>query len=50
MGRLYGLLQLGLRDLTAMPDTFYMALQTSFPQIWDALMDHVNTYSASQLQ
>lgn len=48
--RLYGLLQLGLRDLASIPDHFYADLQTGFPQTWDALMNNVNTYSAPQLQ
>ncbi|MDO7847905.1 TetR/AcrR family transcriptional regulator [Hymenobacter sp. M29] len=48
--RLYGLLDLGLRDLTKIPGTFYGELQTGFPQSWDAVMDHLNTYSAPQLQ
>ena len=48
--RLYGLLQLGLRDLASVPGTFYADLQTGFPQAWDALMDHMNSYSAPQLQ
>lgn len=48
--RLYGLLQLGLRDLAAVPGQFYVDLQTGFPQTWEAAMDNVNTYSAPQLQ
>jgi AcrR family transcriptional regulator len=48
--RLYGLLQLGLRDLTAVPGQFYGDLQAGFPQTWDAVMDHLNSYSAPQLQ
>jgi AcrR family transcriptional regulator len=48
--RLYGLLQLGLRDLAAVPGPFYGILQTDFPQTWDALMDHLQGYSAPQLQ
>ena len=48
--RLYGLLRLGLRDLTQTPDTFYSELQAGYPQTWDAVLDHLNTYSAPQLQ
>ncbi|GAB2858653.1 hypothetical protein GCM10027044_18420 [Hymenobacter ruber] len=48
--RLYGLLQLGLRDLAAVPGQFYIDLQTGFPQTWEAAMENVNTYSAPQLQ
>lgn len=48
--RLYGLLQLGLRDLAAVPGQFYIDLQTGFPQTWDAVMEHLQTYSAPQLQ
>ncbi|MBH8558737.1 TetR/AcrR family transcriptional regulator [Hymenobacter negativus] len=48
--RLYGLLQLGLRDLAAVPGQFYVDLQTGFPKTWEAAMDNVNTYSAPQLQ
>ncbi|GAB3861292.1 hypothetical protein GCM10028822_40540 [Hymenobacter terrigena] len=48
--RLYGLLQLGLRDLAAVPGQFYIDLQTGFPKTWEAAMDNVNTYSAPQLQ
>ncbi|MBF9223277.1 TetR family transcriptional regulator [Hymenobacter ruricola] len=48
--RLYGLLQLGLRDLAAVPGQFYIDLQTDFPKTWDAAMENVNTYSAPQLQ
>jgi AcrR family transcriptional regulator len=48
--RLYGLLQLGLRDLAAIPGQFYVDLQTGFPKTWEAAMDNVNTYSAPQLQ
>ncbi|UOQ98222.1 TetR/AcrR family transcriptional regulator [Hymenobacter sp. 5317J-9] len=48
--RLYGLLQLGLRDLATVPGEFYVDLQTGFPQTWEAVMDHLNSYSAPQLQ
>ena len=48
--RLYGLLQLGLRDLVKVPGQFYGDLQTGFPQTWEAMMDHLGTYSAPQLQ
>ena len=48
--RLYGLLQLGLRDLAGIPDNFYAELQAGFPKAWEALMNNVNTYSAPQLQ
>ena len=48
--RLYGLLSLGLRDLTQMPDTFYSELQAGFPQSWEAVLGHLNTYSSPQLQ
>ncbi|MGY3088363.1 AcrR family transcriptional regulator [Hymenobacter sp. UYAg731] len=48
--RLYGLLQLGLRDLAAVPGNYYVDLQTGFPHTWDAVMDHLNTYSGPQLQ
>lgn len=48
--RLYGLLQMGLRDLTAVPGQFYGDLQAGFPQTWEAVMDHLQSYSAPQLQ
>jgi hypothetical protein len=48
--RLYGLLKLGLRDLAAVPSQFYIDLQTGFPQVWEAGMEHLQTYSAPQLQ
>ena len=48
--RLYGLLQLGLRDLAVIPGQFYADLQTDFPQTWDAVMEHLASYSAPQLQ
>ena len=48
--RLYGLLRLGLRELAKMPATFYGELQTGYPQTWEAVLDHLNTYSAPQLQ
>ena len=48
--RLYGLLKLGLRDLAAVPGQFYVDLQTGFPQAWEAGMEHLQTYSAPQLQ
>ena len=48
--RLYGLLDLGLRDLTQMPDSFYSELQTGFPETWSAVMDHLTSYSAPQQQ
>ena len=48
--RLYGLLQLGLRDVLKVPGQFYGDLQTGFPQTWEAMMDHLGTYSAPQLQ
>ena len=48
--RRYGLLQLGLRDLAAVPGTYYGALQTSFPLTWHAVTEHLNSYSAPQLQ
>lgn len=48
--RLYGLLQLGLRDLMLVPGSFYGELQTTFPNAWDAAMEHLATYSAPQLQ
>jgi len=48
--RLYGLLQLGLRDLGNVPTGFYADLQTGFPQAWGAMMDHLASYSAPQLQ
>ncbi|MFC6222065.1 TetR/AcrR family transcriptional regulator [Hymenobacter artigasi] len=48
--RLYGLLQLGLRDLAAVPGQYYGDLQTDFPLTWDAVMEHLNSYSAPQLQ
>ena len=28
----------------------YVDLQTGFPQTWNAIMEHLNTYSAPQLQ
>jgi len=48
--RLYGLLQLGLRDLTAVPGQFYADLQTGFPQAWAAVLEHLASCSAPQLQ
>lgn len=48
--RLYGLLQLGLRDLVGVPGQFYADLQTHFPEGWEAVMNHLATYSAPQLQ
>ena len=48
--RLYGLLQLGLRDLAVVPGQFYADLQTDFPQTWEAVMEHLASYSAPQLQ
>ncbi|HEX8505651.1 MAG TPA: hypothetical protein VF630_09800 [Hymenobacter sp.] len=48
--RLYGLLQLGLRDMAGVPGQFYIDLQTDFPQAWEAVMEHLNSYSAPQLQ
>ena len=48
--RLYGLLQLGLRDLAVVPGQFYADLQTDFPQTWEAVMEHLSSYSAPQLQ
>ncbi len=48
--RLYGLLQLGLRELAGVPGQFYGDLQTGFPQTWAAVMEHLASYSAPQLQ
>ncbi|MBO2008276.1 TetR/AcrR family transcriptional regulator [Hymenobacter negativus] len=48
--RLYGLLQLGLRDLAAVPGQFYVDLQTGFPKTWEAVLEHLSSYSAPQLQ
>ena len=48
--RLYGLLKPGLRDLAAVPGQFYVDLQTGFPEAWNAMMDHLQSYSAPQLQ
>lgn len=48
--RLYGLLQLGMRDLTSVPGQFYADLQASFPASWDAVMEHLTSYSSPQLQ
>lgn len=48
--RLYGLLQLGLRDLVSIPGNFYGDLQADFPQAWGAAMEHLAGYSAPQLQ
>lgn len=48
--RLYGLLQLGLRDLTQMPDSFYSELQAGFPESWEAVLGHLTSYSSPQLQ
>ncbi|HEX8328724.1 MAG TPA: hypothetical protein VF629_14375 [Hymenobacter sp.] len=48
--RLYGLLQLGLRDLAEVPGPFYAELQTDFPEAWAAVMEHLASYSAPQLQ
>lgn len=48
--RLYGLLQMGLRELVATPERFYADLQTDFPETWEAIMVHLASYSAPQLQ
>lgn len=48
--RLYDLLKPGLRDLATVPDQFYVDLQTGFPEAWNAMMDHMQSYSAPQLQ
>jgi AcrR family transcriptional regulator len=48
--RLYGLLQLGLRDLASIPANFYADLQTGFPRAWEATMAHLANYSGPQLQ
>ncbi len=48
--RLYGLLDLGLRDLSRMPDSFYSELRAGFAESWDAVMEHLGTYTAPQLQ
>ncbi|MDB5233951.1 MAG: hypothetical protein JWR44_944 [Hymenobacter sp.] len=48
--RLYGLLKLGLRDLASVPGQFYIDLRTGFPEVWDTAMEHMNTYTAPQLQ
>ena len=48
--RLYGLLKPGLRDLAAVPSQFYVDLKTGFPEAWNAMMDHMQSYSAPQLQ
>ena len=48
--RLYGLLQLGLRDLSAMPGDFYAQLQAAFPRAWEAVLEHLASYSSPQLQ
>ena len=48
--RLYGLLRLGLHELVKTPGTFYSELQTGYPQTWEAVLSHLNTYSAPQLQ
>ena len=47
--RLYGLLQLGLRDLASGPGQFYADLHTGFPQAWNAMMAHLDSYLAPQL-
>ena len=43
--RLYGLLQVGLRDLASIPGNFYAELQAGFSRTWEALMSNMNTYS-----
>ena len=48
--RLYGLLQMGLRDMATMPGQFYADLQADFPKSWGIVMDHLADYSAPQLQ
>lgn len=48
--RLYGLLRLGLRDLLKVPGTFYGEVQRGYPRTWEAVLDHLHTYSAPQLQ
>ncbi|OGX88348.1 hypothetical protein BEN48_09690 [Hymenobacter glacialis] len=48
--RLYGLLRLGLRDLASIPAAFYSELQNDFPSAWMVVVEHLNTYSAPQLQ
>ena len=50
MERLYDLLKPGLRDLAAVPGQFYVDLQTGFPEAWNAMMDHMQSYSAPQQQ
>ncbi len=48
--RLYGLLQLALRDLAVVPGHYYIDLQTNFAETWETAMEHLNSYSAPQLQ
>lgn len=48
--RLYALLQMGLQRLAQVPGTFYSEMQAGFPLAWDQLMDHLQSYSAPQLQ
>jgi hypothetical protein len=47
--RLYGLLQLGLRDLSGIPARFYNDLQSDFPDVWGVVTDHLAGYSTPQL-
>ena len=48
--RLYGLLRLGLREMVKVSGTFYGELQTGYPRTWEAVLDHLASYSSPQLQ
>ncbi|WP_345236145.1 TetR/AcrR family transcriptional regulator [Hymenobacter saemangeumensis] len=48
--RLFGLIQQGLTELANTPPEYYAVMQQKFPQAWDVLMQHLDTYSSPQLQ
>ncbi|WP_345054148.1 hypothetical protein [Hymenobacter glaciei] len=43
--RLYALIQYGIDNLQQLPATYYADLQ-GFPAAWEALMNHLSSYSA----
>lgn len=48
--RLYSLLQYAMRDLADTSPRFYADLQQHYDKAWEATMDHLDSYSAPQLQ
>ena len=48
--RLYGLLKIGLRNMTTVPKYFHTDIQAHFPRTWETLMDYLANYSAPLLQ